>query len=128
MWDRWFRQWLDMVFWWRPRTDRAEDERRETDAEPPQADHNNAHAIDRPSAEKAEQVEEATPTPAPDDLTAIKGIGPAMQRELEALGLTRFDELASADAEALTNKLKQSQRTLTTDKVKAWIEAARSRH
>lgn len=128
MWDQWFRRWLDMVFWWRPRTDHADDERRETEAEPPEVGHNDAHAIDRPSAEKAEQVEEVPPAPAPDDLTNIKGIGPAMQRELEALGLTTFDELASADAEALTDKLKPSQRTLTTDKVKAWIEAARSRH
>jgi predicted flap endonuclease-1-like 5' DNA nuclease len=128
MWDRWFRQWIDMVFWWRLRTDRAEDERRETEAEPPEVGHNDAHDIDRPSAEMAEQVEKAPPAPAPDDLTTIKGIGPAMQRELEALGLTTFDDLANADAEALTDKLKPSQRTLTTDKVKAWIEAARSRH
>ena len=40
----------------------------------------------------------------PDDLTVIKGIGPAVQNKLRALGITTFAELAKADPDALLER------------------------
>lgn len=61
----------------------------------------------------------------PDDLTTIKGIGPAMQDKLRALGLNTYRDLAAADAEALAQQLKATQRTITAKQVRGWIQAAR---
>jgi Pathogenicity locus len=41
-----------------------------------------------------------------DDLTAIKGIGPAIQEKLRALGIATFSDLARADPKALTERFK----------------------
>jgi predicted flap endonuclease-1-like 5' DNA nuclease len=62
----------------------------------------------------------------PDDLTQIKGIGPAMQNRLRALGITTFADLAAADPDQLMAKLKGSQ-PLSLGRVRHWTEAARER-
>ena len=59
-----------------------------------------------------------------DDLTVIKGIGPAVQAKLRSFGITGLAALAAADPEALAAKLKASQ-PISTTRVKGWIEAAR---
>src|SRR5262245_55544407 len=41
--------------------------------------------------------EKAVTAPVPDDLTVIKGIGPALQNRLRALGITTFADLAAAN-------------------------------
>ena len=56
----------------------------------------------------------------------IKGIGPAVQNKLRALGITTFADLAAADPDAILRGLKGSQ-PLTKGKVHAWTEAARER-
>jgi predicted flap endonuclease-1-like 5' DNA nuclease len=61
-----------------------------------------------------------------DDLTVIKGIGPAVQNKLRGLGITTFADLAAADPDALLNELKGSQ-PLSATRVRAWTEDARDR-
>lgn len=118
IWDQWFKSWLNAIFWWLPRKE-TDDDRRHDQSKPPEAE--KEVATDRPAAQPSASGNE------PDDLTVIKGLGPAMQRKLQAEGITTFAELADADAEALTNKLKPTQRTLTKDKIESWIKAARDR-
>lgn len=72
------------------------------------------------------QPEKTVAAPVPDDLTVIKGIGPAVQNRLRGLGITTFADLAAADPDAILRGLKGSQ-PLTKGKVQAWTEAARER-
>ncbi len=180
MWERWFRQWLNAMFWWLPGRGRADTEDREHGAERPSAQPPDttaspesapaapAAAQSRPQApapEPAEPVKpaaeapkpanrqtgpakkrpagtkpkaaepkaaapktaapKAAPASQPDDLTTIKGLGPAMQQKLASVGVTSFAELAGADAQELTDKLKPLQRTVKREAVEAWIAAAR---
>jgi predicted flap endonuclease-1-like 5' DNA nuclease len=61
-----------------------------------------------------------------DDLTVIRGIGPAIQEKLRALGIATFNELAMADPKELTERLKGPP-PISEAQVRAWIEAARKR-
>jgi large subunit ribosomal protein L21 len=113
MWEKLVKQWTDLVFWWVPR-----------DAPTPEQNEK-AHA---PS--KAEQTVDSIQKPAPervaDDLTVIKGIGPAVQKKLTELSIVTFSDLAEADPEALTEEFKGSQ-PISIARVRAWTEAARER-
>lgn len=79
-----------------------------------------------PAAKPTTAPEKTVAPPVPDDLTVIKGIGPAVQNKLRALGITTFADLAAADPDAILRGLKGSQ-PLTKGKVHAWTEAARER-
>ncbi|MGH6897759.1 MAG: helix-hairpin-helix domain-containing protein, partial [Geminicoccaceae bacterium] len=72
------------------------------------------------------QPEKTVASTVPDDLTVIKGIGPAVQNKLRALGITTFADLAAADPDAILKQLKGSQ-PLTKARVRGWTEAARQR-
>jgi predicted flap endonuclease-1-like 5' DNA nuclease len=61
-----------------------------------------------------------TPPGEPDDLSAIKGIGPTYRSRLEQAGITSFGTLATADASALAEKVQAP-----VSRVQAWIDAAR---
>jgi predicted flap endonuclease-1-like 5' DNA nuclease len=75
---------------------------------------------------KPEKPEKPVAAPVPDDLTEIKGIGPAVQNKLRALGITTFADLAAADPDQLMARLKGSQ-PLSLGRVRHWTEAARQR-
>ena len=111
MWDKIVKQWMDLAFWWVPKGDRT--------AAPDQ------EAV---APKKAEQRAKPAAGPSPasidDDLTVIKGIGPAVQKKLRELNITTFNELSEADADTLTEKLKGSQ-PISVAKVRGWTEAAR---
>ena len=84
-----------------------------------------------PSARPAPQPtaapgEKTVAPPVPDDLTVIKGIGPALQNKLRALGITTFADLAAANPDQLMEQLKGSQ-PLSRGRVRHWTEAARQR-
>jgi len=68
-------------------------------------------AAAKPKAEKATPAEEAAapeapageaftrPAGAPDDLKKISGVGPVLEGKLNALGITRYDQIAAFTAE-----------------------------
>jgi predicted flap endonuclease-1-like 5' DNA nuclease len=62
------------------------------------------------------------PRKAADDLTQIRGIGPAAQRRLNKAGLSTFAQLASATPKQLRKALGDAARRLTVDEV---LEQAR---
>jgi predicted flap endonuclease-1-like 5' DNA nuclease len=112
MWDQSFKRWIDLVFWWLPKHEAAE----------------------QPAAQAAEPAADSTPkpvarhraaasAPVPDDLTVIKGIGPVVQEKLHALGIRTFDDLAAADPETLAEQLKGRQ-PISETLVRGWTEAA----
>jgi len=61
-----------------------------------------------------------------DDLTAIKGVGPAMAARLHAMGIRTFEELAAADVKAITRQLRDQSVVISEKKVEAWVAAARN--
>ncbi len=83
----------------------------------------------------AQQPEPARPTPAAeaaaeaeaeaDDLTVIKGIGPAIQQKLNNLGITTFADLARADPEGVAERL--DMRMASPNRVREWVAAAKKK-
>ena len=57
------------------------------------------------------------------ELCTIKGIGPAVQQKLHALGIKTFDDLAAADPETLAEQLKGRQ-PISQARVRSWTKAA----
>jgi predicted flap endonuclease-1-like 5' DNA nuclease len=127
MWDQIFKRWLDVVFWWLPKP--------EAEQPAPRAPDPAAESTPAPSARQApEPATDSTPErvapdraeaspPVPDDLTVIKGIGPAVQQKLHALGIRTFDDLAAADPETLVEQLKGRQ-PISETLVRGWTKAA----
>ncbi|MBA1145881.1 DUF4332 domain-containing protein [Ectothiorhodospiraceae bacterium WFHF3C12] len=122
MFQEMFRQWWRLMFWWLPHNDAGTDSvvsdrvRPEPGSQPSPEDS---------SVPKPPPAAEATS--AQDDLTSIKGIGEAMEKKLNAAGVSSFSELAAADADDLTATLKKSQPVLSAAKVQGWIDEARQR-
>ncbi len=83
----------------------------------------------QPSAEEAtSEPEEDAPSEAPedgplDDLTAIRDIGAATQKHLNAAGIQFYAQLADADPEDVRRALNELQRSV---KVERWISQARA--
>lgn len=124
MWNDLMRRWMDLALWWVPGRNRN-------------AEHSDAPANSAPAAPSAPSAEEKEPAPAApevnqatggsEDLTAIKGIGPAMQKRLAGLGIVHVADLAAADAKTLTEQLKAGKAVVSESQVSAWIEAAAGR-
>jgi predicted flap endonuclease-1-like 5' DNA nuclease len=113
MWNEIFKRWIDLLFWWVPK-DRAK---------PPEEAKERAPSATQQSAGREPEV---APQVVSDDLTVIKGIGPAIQEKLRALGIATFSDLARADPKPLTERLKGAQ-PISEARVRGWIEAARQR-
>jgi predicted flap endonuclease-1-like 5' DNA nuclease len=121
MWDDIFKRWVDLLFWWVPRT---EETRPETAKEStPGASAQDASRVPEEAVEQ--QVPKAKKL-VPDDLTVIKGIGPAVQEKLRSLEITTFRDLATANPDDLAEHLKGSQ-PVCKARVHSWIKAARER-
>jgi predicted flap endonuclease-1-like 5' DNA nuclease len=119
MWNEIFRRWIDGLFWWLPRNEQTPPEKEEEGAG------GTEHTAGRGPEQVVEQQVEAT-NDVPDDLTAIKGIGLAVEEKLRSLGITTFRDLASADPDDLVDQLKASL-PVSKARVRGWIEAARER-
>jgi predicted flap endonuclease-1-like 5' DNA nuclease len=121
MWDDIFKRWVDLLFWWVPRTE----ERR-----PEKANEGTPGASEQGASRVPDEaVEQQVPTAEEvvlDDLTVIKGIGPAVQEKLRSLGITTFRDLATANPDDLAKHLKGSQ-PVSKARVHSWIKAARER-
>lgn len=135
MWQEMIRQWWRLMFWWLPHSDAGTDSVVSDRVKPEPGAQPSSGASEKPAQPQAaasEKPAEPAPAAAPaaakrDDLTSIKGIGEAMEKKLNAAGVTSFGELASADADDLTATLKKSQPVLSASKVQGWIEEARQR-
>lgn len=121
MWDTIARRWLDLLFWWLPRR---------SGGRLPEEARGRAPGVSEPPAGREEGVEQQVEVPeeevGPDDLTVLKGIGPAVQAKLRSLGIATFRDLAAADPDALTERLKGAQ-PVSKARVRGWTEAARER-
>jgi predicted flap endonuclease-1-like 5' DNA nuclease len=114
MWNEIFKRWIDLLFWWVPKDE----------ARPPEKAKERAPSVTEQSAGREPEV--AQQAVSDDDLTVIKGIGPATQEKLRALGIATFSDLARADPKALTERLKGSQ-PISEARVRGWTKAARQR-
>lgn len=77
-----------------------------------------------PAPEPAPLPEMAAPAGPPDDLSRIKGVGPKLVTLLNALGITRYDQIAAwtaADVAAIDTHLGDFSGRPTRDK---WVEQA----
>jgi predicted flap endonuclease-1-like 5' DNA nuclease len=140
MFEQWYNFWRDWMFWWLPGGDAPEGKQPDKQPEKP------AQAETKPKAAAKTGGGQTADAPAPaagkssagaasgsstapaggsDDLTAIKGIGPAIQRKLAAVGVESFADLAAADASDLAQKI--GSRPVTAERVRAWIAEARKR-
>lgn len=76
------------------------------------------------------QIAQATPPPSPqkDDLTEIRGIGPAFERALNNMGIVTFQQIAQWDAtnlKQIADKLETLPDRITRDQ---WIARAKKLH
>jgi predicted flap endonuclease-1-like 5' DNA nuclease len=118
MWVDFYKRWLDLCCCWLPKTNSARDE--SADEERRAAPSNGAEAaVEEQPADNPEGNDA-------DDLTVIKGIGPAIQTKLRGFGIAGFSDLAASDADELAAKLGASQ-PMSTARVQGWVEAARDR-
>ncbi|MDR9414220.1 MAG: DUF4332 domain-containing protein [Spiribacter sp.] len=113
MWNDLMRRWMDMALWWLPSN------RNNGETANPSAPASRPEAPAQPKASPS-----PTPQPSATDLTGIKGIGPAMQKRLEKLGVTSPAQLAAADADRLTEQLKAGGAVVSRNRVVEWIQAA----
>jgi predicted flap endonuclease-1-like 5' DNA nuclease len=113
MWNEIFKRWIDLLFWWVPKDE----------AKPPEEAKERAPSETEQSAGREPEVVQQVLS---DDLTVIKGIGPAIQEKLRALGIATFSDLARADPKTLTERLKGAQ-PISEARVRGWTEAARQR-
>lgn len=121
MWDDILKRWIDLLFWWAPRTEETRPDRA-NESSPVASDRGASRVPEgavEPQAPTAEQV-------VADDLTVIKGIGPAVQEKLRSRGITTFRDLAAANPDDLAAHLKGSQ-PVSNARVHTWIKAARER-
>ncbi len=127
MWSDLMRRWMDLALWWVPGRNRGDAQSNSAAAENVQP---TAQATPTPAAEKPAKPAKPAPSSAAgssDELTGIKGIGPAMQKRLAAVGITSRGDLAAADPSALTVQLKAGKAVVSEAQVKAWVEAAAGR-
>ncbi|QIT54662.1 DUF4332 domain-containing protein [Aquisalimonas sp. 2447] len=91
-------------------------------------------AANKPGKESTKAPEAATaPSPkapssagdAVDDLTTIKGVGPAMAARLQDMGIRTFEDLAAADIKSVTRTLREQSVVISEKKVEGWVQAAR---
>jgi predicted flap endonuclease-1-like 5' DNA nuclease len=72
-----------------------------------------------------EEARSSDPGEPPDDLRAVKGVGPAFEKALNALGITRYEQIAAwkpEDIPDFARKLKTKPDRIVKDN---WIESAR---
>ena len=131
MWNNLMRRWLEMATWWLPKTDN--DGSSETPTPPASEPEPAPEPTATPEPTPAPAAESAAPTPpasepdtASDDLTAIRGIGPAMQKRLTAMGIRTRADLAAADVDTLTERLKADKAVVSRAQIERWIETAGS--
>ncbi|HKU38414.1 MAG TPA: hypothetical protein VJR89_09715 [Polyangiales bacterium] len=75
---------------------------------------------------RAVQLPAAAPSPAPDDLCRIRGLGPRAAERLHAIGVTRFSEIASWTAFDLERVATQLGLRAARIQREGWVRQART--
>ncbi|MEX0872245.1 MAG: helix-hairpin-helix domain-containing protein, partial [Aquisalimonadaceae bacterium] len=135
------KRFMDLWFWWLPKAEKeaeraeksesdesaspAESSRAPVDAGTAQDDDQPAVTTSPPAASTDQYGQSGPSSREADDLTAIKGIGPAMQDKMRKLGISTFADLAETDPGELTASLKSDGGVISRARVEAWITAAR---
>lgn len=119
MWAGFFKRWVDLCFWWLPKTKGDGEGASDTDR---------SHATAKSESTDLKAVErKANEDPRDaDDLTVIKGIGSATQKKLSTFGITTLADLAASDPETLIAKLNATE-PISAGRVNRWIKAAQAR-
>jgi predicted flap endonuclease-1-like 5' DNA nuclease len=128
MFEEWLKFWRQWMFWWLPGGDEPDKDKPTTgENQPatPTASETEPADVDAATTGPLAPGEPAGPTPKTDDLTEIKGIGPAIVRKLDGLGVRTFADLAAADAEDLADEI--ASRPVTAARVREWVVAAKKR-
>ncbi len=126
--DQWLKFWRQWMCWWLPGGDEpekdkpAQDQNQQTTSTPSETE---AADVDAAATWRSAPGEPAVAKPQPDDLTAIRGIGPAIARKLDALGVRSFSDLAKADPGDLAAKI--ASRPVTASRVQEWVTEAKKR-
>ena len=119
MWNDLMRRWMELAFWWMP------GKRDDRDHAPDPAPKASDSAPAAKAATDAPETAEASATPRVHPaLTDIKGIGPAMAQRLNNAGIQSAEDLAGANAAALTETLKADGAVVSRDRVAGWVAAA----
>ena len=117
-WANFYKRWCDLCCSWLPKTNAERTGGREE---------NQPDATTEGGTAKAEAAEagsdNAPSATGQDDLTVIKGIGPAVKKKLASLGVANVGDLAASDPDDLAGKLSGSSAT----RVRGWIDAAQDR-
>ena len=71
-----------------------------------------------------DEATEDVSSPAPDDLTRIKGIGPKMAAVLQRAGILTYEDLAQTELSRLEDILAREQ-LLSLSKPETWLEQSR---
>ena len=128
MFEQWLKFWRRWMFWWLPGGDEPEEtkpaqpaQKKSAPAEPK----TEAADVEAAASQRSGSKEPSATATQADDLTAIRGIGPAIARKLEALGVTTFADLAAADPDDLAAKI--ARRPVTSNRVREWIAEAKKR-
>jgi predicted flap endonuclease-1-like 5' DNA nuclease len=128
MFEQWLKVWRQWMCWWLPGGDEPE-RGRPAQGQNQQAirtaSDNEAADVDAAATWRPAPGEPAVAKPQADDLTVIRGIGPAIAERLNALGVRSFAELAAADPEDLAEWI--GRRPVTADRVRDWIAEAKKR-
>ncbi|MBK1695656.1 DUF4332 domain-containing protein [Rhodovibrio salinarum] len=131
MFEEWLKFWRYWMFWWLPGGDEPADTARTQEKTDQQttAAKTAAETTDVDVAATRQPGQDAEPrrqtSVEADDLTAIKGIGPAIAGKLNTHGVRSFDDLARADPVDLAEKI--ASRPVTVTRVREWIADAKKR-
>jgi predicted flap endonuclease-1-like 5' DNA nuclease len=128
MFEQWLKFWRQWMFWWLPGGDEPGKQKpaeEESQAATHTASETEPADVDAAATWRPAPGEPAVATPETDDLTVIRGIGPAIARKLDALGIRTFADLAAADPEDLAGKV--ASRPVTASRVREWVAEAKKR-
>ena len=128
MFEQWLKFWRQWMFWWLPGSDEPEKAKPAQEPKEPATrttTDTEAANVDAATTWRPEPGARTPPETEADDLTSIHGIGPAIARKLDALGVKTFADLAAADPDDLTAKI--AKRPVTSARVREWVDEAKKR-
>jgi predicted flap endonuclease-1-like 5' DNA nuclease len=124
MFEDWLKFWRQWMSFWLPGGDEPAETRQTHDTKQGTSTAE-ARNVDAAATWRPASSDPSATGAEPDDLTKIKGIGPAIGHQLDGFGVKTFTDLAAADPEDLAKKI--GKRPVTPDRVRDWIAEAKKR-